>query len=372
MSHPGGGRRSIAGPAPRDPAAAPSDYRTRPFRPARWLPGGHLQTLGARLLRASDTLPRPYRRERLETPDGDFLDLDFAGPADDRPLVVVLHGLEGCSSSGYVVRLCRELAVRGLRAATLNFRSRSGEPNRLPRSYHAGVTDDLAFVLRRLAARRPGRPLSAAGFSLGGNVLLNHLGERGERGGDGAAPRLAAAVAISVPFDLALSADRMERGLARLYSRYFLRSLRASARAKARRFPEAFDVERALAARTIREFDDAVTAPVHGFRDADDYYRRCSSGRRLASIRVPTLILHALDDPLIPRRSVPLEAIRRNPWLVNGVTLRGGHVGFVEGGGPWTARCWAEREAARFLARAVGSRPRGRDRPSSAEEERCR
>lgn len=351
--------RSVDSPArPRERKDGPAGHRLRPFHPAWWLPGAHGQTLGARLLRSRASVR--YRRERIETGDGDFIDLDFAGPVagtrgdaagsrpdgSGAPLVLVLHGLEGCSTSGYVVQLSRELAARGLGTVAMNFRSRSGEPNRRPRSYHAGASDDVARAVEWLAERRPDPLVAAVGFSLGGNVLLKYLGERPEE----AAERLRAAVAVSVPFDLARSADRMDRGVSRLYGRYFLRSLRDSLRAKARRFPEAFDLERGLAARTIREFDDAVTAPVHGFRDADHYYRRSSSARLLDAVRVPTLILHALDDPLVPAATLPRETIHRSAWLIDGIVRRGGHVGFVEGETPTAARFWAESEAARFLA----------------------
>lgn len=362
MRQPGATERRTAAPPDRPPEERLVGYRPRPFRPAWWLPGGHGQTLGARLLRSRCSVR--YRRRRIETPDGDFLDLDFAVPTQgqtgsgtpgetggpgDGAVVLVLHGLEGCSSSGYVVRLCRKLAGRGLEPVAMNFRSRSGEPNRRARSYHAGASDDLARVIDWLTARDLRRPLAAVGFSLGGNVLLKYLGERPRE----ASHRLRAAAALSVPFDLARSADRMDRGLARLYSRHFLRSLQASLRRKARRFPDAFDVERGLAARTIREFDDAITAPVHGFRNAAHYYGRSSSARYLNAIRVPTLILHALDDPLVPAATVPLQEIRGSPWLVDGVQPRGGHVGFVEGESPARARLWAESEAARFVAAAM-------------------
>lgn len=326
---------------------AESTYTPRPFRPAWWLPGPHAQTLGARLLRGRDGVA--YRRWRVETPDGDFLDLDVSLPptrsGPDTPLVVVLHGLEGCSRSGYVLEICRLLRGRGMGAVAMNFRSRSGEPNRRPGSYHAGISGDLALVLDHLRARRPEAPLAAVGFSLGGNVLLKYLGERGEDARD----LLRAAVAVSVPLDLSRSADRMETGVGRVYSRFFLTSLVRSARAKARRFPEALDPDRLGRIRTIREFDDAVTAPLHGFRGAEHYYEASSSGPLLERIRVPTLLLQARDDPIIPEAAIPWRSLRANPWLVDGVTDHGGHVGFVAGDGPGTARFWAEEEALRFV-----------------------
>lgn len=345
--------------------AAPPNFQVRPFRPAWWLPGGHGQTLGARWLRRR--LRVPFHRQRIETRDGDFIDLDYARPvavrtAPDRasathdcvaprpeetcvPLVLILHGLEGCSRSGYVTSACLALAESGIQTVAMNFRSRSGEPNRRPESYHAGRSDDLAFVLDALSRERPETPLGVIGFSLGGNVLLKYLGENGPE----ARNRLRAAVAISIPFDLAASTCRMEDGFGSVYAGHFLRSLRRAAAEKAMRFPHAVDWDRATAARTLRQFDDAVTAPVHGFRDADHYYSEASSAAFVERIRVPTLLLQARDDPLVPWSSVPSAPIHANPWLADGATRRGGHVGFIGGASPWNPTFWADREASRFL-----------------------
>lgn len=353
-----------ADPPPGGTTAASAGRRPRPFRPAWWLPGPHGQTLVGRLLRAGTT-PR-YRRERWETPDGDFLDLDVwerraaatapasAGasrgdrdrePAGGRPLVLILHGLEGCSTSGYVLETCRRLAERGLRPVALNFRSRSGEPNRARRFYHSGETGDLAWVLDRLARREPGTPIGVVGYSLGGNVLLKYLGERGGE----ARGRVRAAVAVSVPYRLSESADALEAGLGPLYARFFLRSLRRSVRAKSARHGHEYDLPARSRARTLRAFDDAFTAPVHGFDGAEDYYRRSSSARYLPRVRVPTLLLQARDDPFLPADALPEEEMRANPWLAPHLTDRGGHLGFVAGATPWGARFWAEEEAARFM-----------------------
>jgi predicted alpha/beta-fold hydrolase len=323
-------------------------YSVRPFRPAWWLRGAHAQTIGGRFLRPPEGLPS--RRERIETPDGDFLDLDFAEapglswtelcPGD--PVALVLHGLEGCGRSRYVLQTLRELAARGIRGVVLNFRTCGGEPNRLARFYHSGETGDAALVLDLLAERFPGSPLGAVGFSLGGNVLLKHLGERGTGG------RVRAAVAVSVPFDLGAGARGMERGMGRLYTGFFLRSLRRKYRAKRALVRDACDTARVLSARTFREFDDAATAPLHGFRDADHYYTASSSAGFLHAVRVPTLLLHSTDDPFLPPSAIPRGVIRENPLLVEGLMERGGHVGFV-GGTPWAPEFWAEAEAARFL-----------------------
>jgi predicted alpha/beta-fold hydrolase len=333
----------------------PHRFRVRPFHPAWWAPGPHRQTIAGKYLR--QTVSVRLERERWNTPDGDFLDLDFteepahAAAARDAPapLVVVLHGLEGGSRRAYALLAYHELARRGARAVGLNFRSCSGEPNRLPRSYHSGETGDLAFVLARLMERFPERPIGALGFSLGGNVLLKFLGERG------AGAPLAAAAAVSVPYDLAAGALSLEVSpMGRVYGWHFLRSLRRKVLGKAALLRESLPMDRVAAARTVREFDDVATAPLHGFRNAAHYYAECSSAGFLSRIAKPTLLLHARDDPFQPERVLPLRAMRDNPALVSGVVERGGHVGFVEGS-PARPTFWAEPEAARFLAGALGA-----------------
>jgi predicted alpha/beta-fold hydrolase len=324
--------------------AAPLD-NGRTFRAAWWLPGRHAQTLGARALRTRVRVA--FRRERLELQDGDFLDLDWPLlDSTDRnaPLVVILHGLEGSARSGYARQAYRALAAEGLAAVGVNARSCSGELNRLPRLYHSGETGDLAMVLETLASRFPGRPIGAVGFSLGGNVLLKFLGERGTK-----AP-VHAAAAVSVPYDLASGADVLERGFARFYSWYLLRKLRRKVRAKADVLRDVIDVDRVVRTRTFWEFDGLGTARLHGFADALDYYSRSSSGQFVDRIRVPTLLLHSRDDPFLPAGVLPDEAmLRQHAWVRTRFTEHGGHVGFVSGP-PWAPRFWAESTAAGFLA----------------------
>jgi predicted alpha/beta-fold hydrolase len=330
-------------------------YRVRPFTPAWWAPGPNRQTIAGKYLRPA--MHVQLRRERWETPDGDFLDLDFTPePAlqggesrPDAPVVVVLHGLEGGARRRYALLAYQELARRGVRAVGLNFRSCSGEPNRLARTYHSGETGDLAFVLARLEERFPGRRLGALGFSLGGNVLLKFLGERG------AASPVTAAAAVSVPYDLAAGALSLEVSpMGRLYGWHFLRSLRRKALRKAELIRAVVSIEDVATARTVREFDDVATAPLHGFEDAAHYYAECSSAGFLSRISTPTLLLHSLDDPFQPEGVVPLRTILGNPALLPAVVERGGHVGFVYGS-PVRPSFWAEPEAARFLAVALGA-----------------
>ncbi len=313
------------------------------FAPAWWLPGPHAQTLGAWMLRPHRGLA--FRRERWDTPDGDFLDLDFVEGARLRNdvLVLVLHGLEGSAHSGYSYEILRRFLDHGVAGVGLNFRSCSGELNRGRRLYHSGETTDLAWVLDRLRDEDPGRRLAAVGVSLGGNVLLKHLGERGS------STELAAAAAWSVPFDLAAGARFMETGFATRYVGRLLRSLKSKARARADEIGRLIDLERTLRAKTFWEFDDAATAPLHGFSDAADYYRRSSSAAFVPKISVPTLIIHSRDDPFLPATAIPEAAMQANPAVTPVISDHGGHVGFVAGGLPFLPHFWAEDLIARWL-----------------------
>jgi predicted alpha/beta-fold hydrolase len=326
-------------------------FHPAPFRAARWAKGPNAQTLLARVLRSS-TAPH-FVRERSETPDGDFLDIDWGpDPYPSAPVVVIFHGLEGSSSRRYVLSVARELVARGVRPVAVNFRGCSGEPNRTARFYHSGETGDPTLALELVRQRHPGRRIGAVGFSLGANALLKLLGERA----DGGRGLVDAAAAISVPFDLDRGSALLEATrMGQLYAYYFLRSLRTKIRAKASVLDGVIDVQAALAARTLRDFDDAATAPLHGFDDAAHYYRECSSARFVEGIEVPTAILHSLDDPFLPRDAVPVDAIRSNPHLVPALTDTGGHVGFLTGT-PWRPRLWAEEEAARYISGELARR----------------
>ena len=325
--------------------SAPVAGGTNGFRPPWWAPNGHVQTIWGPLFRSGRL---PLRRERLATPDGDFVDLDWLDDdrlADGAPRLLVLHGLEGSSRSHYVAGLLRAGRAAGWHGVAFNFRSCSGELNRLPRFYHSGETGDLAWVIETLVARGPGVPIGAVGVSLGGNVLLKWLGEVGR-----AAPaEMQGAVGISVPFDVAASARVLDRGLRRLvYAANFLKTMRSKVIEKARRYPGFVDVEAARRARTFARYDRVVTAPLNGFRDEVDYWTRASSGPYLARIRRPTLLLSSSDDPIVPRHTLPdphaLPANVRAEF-----TERGGHAGFLEGRWPWRASSWAERRAVEFL-----------------------
>jgi uncharacterized protein len=310
-------------------------FPARPYASPLWLPGGHAQTIYAAI-----AAPRPqvvYRRERWDTPDGDFIDLDWsdAGPdggilgAEKTPLVALFHGLEGNSQSHYAVALMAALQKTGSRGVVIHFRGCSGELNRLPRAYHSGDSAEIDWILRRLRQRHSAAPLHAVGVSLGGNALLKWLGERRED----AAGILRAAVAVSAPVDLMAAGDALGHGFNLLYARHFLATMKRKSLIKLARFPRLFDGEKLRAANTLRAFDDLVTAPLHGFRNTDDYWTRASSKPLLRDIAVPTLLINARNDPFLPQAALPLT------HEVSGtVTIefpeQGGHAGFVAGAPP--------------------------------------
>lgn len=278
---------------------------------------GHLETVVAALFPP----PRvPLRRERWETPDGDFVDVDFTAAQGGGRLLVLLHGLEGSSDSHYARSLAARFGEAGWQVAIPHWRGCSGEPNRLARAYHSGDTEELEWLLARFAG-----PVDALGISLGGNVLLKWLGERGTA----AATRVRRAAAVSAPLDLAAAARALDRGMNRLlYTRMFLDTLKPKALAKLARFPGLYDAARLRRARTFREFDDLVTAPLHGFRDAEHYWSVSSSGPCLEQVRVPTLIVNARNDPFLPERALLAATARAARCVEINFPRTGGHVGF--------------------------------------------
>ena len=291
-----------------------------PYRAPWWLPGGHAQTLYGVLFAHAEV---GWRRERWDTPDGDFVDVDRLAGRADAPLVVLFHGLEGGSGSHYACAFARQLARRGWRGAVAHFRGCSGEPNRLPRAYHSGDSAEIRWIVARFAAESRGAPLFAAGVSLGGNALLKWLGE--DAGAEG---MLRAAAAICAPVDLMAAGDALGRGFNLVYTRAFLATMRRKAEEKLSRFPGLFDAAAMRRARTLREFDDVVTAPLHGFRDTDDYWARASAKPHLTRIRVPTLALNARNDPFVPAASLPQVG---NSHVALWQPAHGGHVGFPGG-----------------------------------------
>lgn len=307
----------------------------------RWLPGGNVQTIWSALLARSTLTARPaFLRERWATPDGDFIDVDFlqatTPSAPHAPLLVLFHGLEGSSASHYAQAMAEVAAERGWRFAVPHFRGCSGEINRAPRAYHSGDFEEIDWLLARFAEHPGGMgaPLYAVGVSLGGNALARWAGVMGGQ----AAPRVKALATVCAPLDLAAGGKAIDRGFNRqVYARMFLRSMIPKGLAKLAQFPGLFDRERLVAARDLHTFDDVFTAPLHGFRDVDDYWRRASAKPVLGEIRVPALVINARNDPFIPAESLPL------PGEVSAhVTLwqpeQGGHVGFAQGGFPGHVR----------------------------------
>ena len=315
-----------------------------PFVPVWWARPGLAQTLAAL---QSPRRPLAWRTEKWPTPDGDRLRLHFLGGDTPRaPTVLVLHGLEGGRDSTGVHEAARRIESLGWRAVALEFRTCGGVMNRARRTYHSGETSDLARVVSRLMARFPAAPLFALGFSLGANVLLKWLGEVGAK----APPALLAAAGVSPPFDLVACANRCDTRWRGAISRYFLKTLIPKAIEKERQYPGIYDPAAVRACRTFHVFDELVTAPLHGFQSAEQYWRSQSCGQFLPAIRRPALLIASADDPLSSRRALPHEAVAESPYLVPQFTARGGHVAFVDGGTPWRPRRWAEAQALRFFA----------------------
>jgi predicted alpha/beta-fold hydrolase len=295
----------------------------------RWLPGGNLQTIWPALYARRAELPLPaYRRERWHTPDGDFIDVDFldGGGVAPRPLLVLFHGLEGSSKSHYAEAFAAFAIGRGWDYAVPHFRGCSGELNLAPRAYHSGDYEEVGWILGRLHAAHGG-PVLAAGVSLGGNALMRWAEEAGNE-----ASKLVSAVAsISAPLDLAAGGAAIGRGFNRLiYTRMFLSTMKPKALAKLAQHPGLFDRDKLIAAPDLYAFDNVFTAPLHGFRDTDDYWTRGSAKPHLHAIRIPALAVNATNDPFVPAASLP-----RQDEVGSHVTLwqpaHGGHVGFPMG-----------------------------------------
>ncbi|HVS27663.1 MAG TPA: hydrolase [Burkholderiales bacterium] len=304
-----------------------ANRRIRAYRAPWWLPGGHLQTIYPAFL---DWRYRvDYRRERWDTPDGDFIDLDWVDGKTENPLIVLFHGLEGGSRSHYALSLMHAVRELGWRGVVVLFRGCSGEINRLPRAYHSGDSAEIDWILRRLKAHNPQSTIYALGVSLGGNALLKWLGEQGEQ----ARNVIHAAAAISAPLDLMAAGDRLGRGYNLVYTRIFMKTMKRKYLEKLKRFPNLFNREAMLRSRTLREFDDVITAPLHGYKNTDDYWTCASSKPGLKNIQAPTLLINARNDPFLPDHALP-SPNEVSPAVTLEFSAQGGHAGFVSGAFP--------------------------------------
>jgi predicted alpha/beta-fold hydrolase len=315
------------------------------FRPAGWLKHRHLQTIFPSLPWAWRERA-PLRREILDLPDGDSTAVDWVSAGDElprsAPLLVVLHGLEGSAESSYARMMMQAALERQWRACVLHFRDCGDYRNPLPRRYHAGETGDIRHFLQTLHEQGQTGPIFAVGYSLGGNILLKYLGE------SGTGSRLQAAGAVCVPLNLHICAEALNQGFSKHYQKLLLKNMKNSVQRKFDRDTAAFDWDRAMAAEDFAEFDDAVTAPLHGFDGMNDYYDKCSSAQFLKDVAKPTLVINSLDDPFMTPEVIP-----HHDKLSEHVTLEiadaGGHVGFVEGGTPWRPRYYLPRRILNFL-----------------------
>jgi predicted alpha/beta-fold hydrolase len=314
-----------------------------PYVPPWWMGNGHAQSFWGPLARRH--LEVEYRSERWDTPDGDFIYVRFFDGEPNAPRVVLLHGLEGTANSPYIKGFNLAFHKLGWNVATVEFRFCSGEINKNKRIYHMGETSDTDFVVRKLAADHPDQPLYICGFSLGGNVLGKWLGEQGET----LPPQVRGAAVISPPFDPLISAPDFHKVLGGFYAWNFLKSLKPKALAKAEQYPGSIDVEALHNCKDFYEYDTIVTAALHGFEDATDYWRKVGCHQFLHAIRVPTMLLTSADDPFNPPETIPREIADASPWLHPQWTEQGGHVGFVMGLLPWRPRYWMEEQTAAFF-----------------------
>lgn len=323
------------------------------FKPAWWLKNAHLQTIYPTLFRKF-IMPADVSRERLSTPDNDFIDIDFCGK-DKQPIVILLHGLTGSSQSGYIKGLQYVLKEHGFRSVALNFRGCSGESNNLARCYHSGDTEDIHFLYQTLRQREPDTPIAAIGFSLGGNVLLKWLGEQGNK------LSLFCAISVSVPFVLSACATKLDSGLSIIYRNNLIRELKKYLNFKFEhlikqgRIAEANKITLLGDVSTIKSFwqyDDQVVAKLHGYLSAEDYYQKSSSRGFLNTIEIPTLIIQSKDDPFMTSDVIPNQSELSSKVIME-ITQGGGHVGFITGINPFRPNYWLEQRIPEFLLKQL-------------------
>lgn len=309
------------------------------FTPPWWLPNRHLQTIWPTVMRRTQQLA--IQSERLELPDGDFLDLAWVGPQTG-PIVIVLHGIAGSLDSPYASGILHALQQSNWRGLFIHFRGSSGIPNRLARFYHSGETGDLDYVVKFIKQREPQTTVAAIGYSLGGNVLLKWLTECKDKN------LLTTAVAISVPFELKTASEQINTGFSRLYQWYLLRNLRSMVKQKFANQKTPIDITNIDELQSLWEFDNKITAPLHGFKDAADYYEKSSTRHLLKNIAVPTLILQSSDDPFLTPDANP-QPHELSDKITFELYNAGGHLGFVTGKYPWQPVYWLEQRIIEYL-----------------------
>lgn len=320
-----------------------AELESNRFQPPFWLRNPHLQTVGARYLRR--ITPPPLETEQWDTPDDDFLRVHTCMGDEDKPIVLMLHGLEGCVESTYMTGLLRTLHAKRWNAIAMDFRSCGGEMNRAKRLYHSGETTDAEWMVDQIGKRYPGRSVYMVGYSLGGNVTGKWLGQLG----DAAPEHVKGAAIVSAPYDLVASGKHMDSTLSRLYVLHFLRMLIPKAIEKEKQYPGCVDIDAIRKARTFSDFDTHGTAALHGFEDAYDYYTKVSCGQYLGGVRRPTMLLSASDDPFNPGATQPYGVAESSPWLFPQFMDHGGHVGFIRKEGAFGLGYWAEEQIARFF-----------------------
>lgn len=317
---------------------------TNTFEPAWWCRGATAQTVFGGLFRRVSQVD--YQRERLELPDGDFVDLDWTEKKASARILILLPGLGGSSDDGYIKNVAAQASNDGWNVVVLNARGRSGELNRLNVTHHGGRTGDLDFLIQKLIAENARAEIFLAGFSLGGNAMLKWLGEKK----DAVPPQVKKTVAVSTPCDLKKTSEQLDRGFNReVYARNLLRDLKRQALDMEARAPGILDREKVRRAQTFRIYDREVTARLNGFKDEEEYWRESSSAAYLDAIRVPTLVIHAANDPFLPARFMPLGTMRRSESITLLLTKDGGHLGFIGGSSPWKQEPWLEKTILNFL-----------------------
>lgn len=307
------------------------------YRSPKWLIGGHAQTIHPTLRRIPKLTPTT---ERIELEDGDFIDLDWIAAGNNK-IAILCHGLEGSARSKYMRGMAIALMKRGWDVLAWNFRDCSEEPNRLLSSYHSGKTADLELVIQHAIAKAQYDRIDLVGFSLGGNLILKYIGERGEN----IDPILNRAVAISSPCELACSSHELSKWQNRIYMQRFLKTLRAKITYKHSKFPDSLDISGISKIKNFSQFDDRFTAPIHGFESALDYWTRNSSRQFLSAIRIPTLLINAANDPFLGPRCYPFEEAKASECFYLEIPNQGGHVGFYS-----SEEYWSETRAAEFLS----------------------